>query len=173
VAVIPAGNVTGTGMTDWTELGVLVGGAAAALVGLLFVAVSIRIDQVARSPVLRARAAQTLTLFLAGLLTSILLVIPHQPLRVLGAEILALVVALVGALLVFGRRAQAAREASDLARSLDWVTPNVGTSLLLGVSGLALVLGQQWGLYVLVPAFIALFTGGVFSAWLFLVKLSP
>ena len=52
-------------MESWEEFAVVTGGAAAALTGLLFVAVSIRIEVIAASTDLRSRAAQTLTLFLA------------------------------------------------------------------------------------------------------------
>jgi hypothetical protein len=55
------------------------GTAAAALIGLLFVAVSIRIDFIARSQELRNRAAQTLSLFGTVLLAAILIAIPARP----------------------------------------------------------------------------------------------
>jgi hypothetical protein len=54
------------------------GGAAAALTGLLFVAVSIRIDVIAKSQELRSRAAQTLALFVALLFITILISIPDH-----------------------------------------------------------------------------------------------
>lgn len=50
----------------------LVGGAAAGLTGLLFVAVSIRIDFIARSQELRNRAAQTLALSILLLIAGVL-----------------------------------------------------------------------------------------------------
>jgi hypothetical protein len=43
----------------WDTFAVIIGGAAGALVGLLFVAVSIRVTSIAASPELRNRAAQT------------------------------------------------------------------------------------------------------------------
>jgi hypothetical protein len=42
-------------MDGWGEYAVIVGGASAALVGLLFVAVSIKVDLIVRSVALRAR----------------------------------------------------------------------------------------------------------------------
>ncbi len=50
----------------------LVGGATAGLTGLLFVAVSIRIDFIARSQELRNRAAQTLALSILLLIAGVL-----------------------------------------------------------------------------------------------------
>jgi hypothetical protein len=52
------------GLEAWGTYANVVGAAAAALVGLLFVAVSIRVDAINASGELRNRAAQTLGLFL-------------------------------------------------------------------------------------------------------------
>ena len=65
-------------MTPWSTFAQVAGTAAASLIGLLFVAVSIRIDFIARSQELRNRAAQTLSLFGTVLLTAILIPIPGQ-----------------------------------------------------------------------------------------------
>jgi hypothetical protein len=54
------------------------GAATAALLGLLFVAVSIRVETIAKSAELRNRSAQTLTLLLTGLLVAALLAVPDQ-----------------------------------------------------------------------------------------------
>jgi len=155
----------------WAELGLLVGGAASALIGLLFVAVSIKIDIVARSQDLLSRAAQTLALLLVALLSSMLLVVPDQELWMLGVEVVALVAVLIVVLTVFDHLAKAAREKSVTARLIDQVSPNVISCLLLGSAGLSLTFDRHWGLYLLVPAFVALLTGGVVNAWLFLVRL--
>jgi hypothetical protein len=47
---------------DWVAFATVAGAAAASLTGLLFVAVSIRIEVIGRSPELRNRAAQILLL---------------------------------------------------------------------------------------------------------------
>jgi hypothetical protein len=57
---------------------VATGAATAALLGLLFVAVSIRVETIAKSAELRNRSAQTLTLLLTGLLAAVLLAVPDQ-----------------------------------------------------------------------------------------------
>ena len=66
-------------MAGWEDVAVLVGGAAAALIGALFIAVSINIHVIGRSIELRNRAAQTLVLFGGPLTISVLLVVPDQP----------------------------------------------------------------------------------------------
>jgi hypothetical protein len=54
-------------VSGWGDFAVVMGAATAALLGLLFVAVSIRVETIARSTELRERSAQTLTLLLTGL----------------------------------------------------------------------------------------------------------
>jgi hypothetical protein len=58
-------------LTDWGVFSTVAGGATAALLGLLFVAVSIRAEFIARSVELRNRATQTGVLFLTGLLAPV------------------------------------------------------------------------------------------------------
>ena len=57
-------------MEGWTDFAVIIGGGSAALLGLLFVAISIKADIIRRSGTLRARATQTMILFLMALLAA-------------------------------------------------------------------------------------------------------
>jgi hypothetical protein len=82
----------GIRLETWDTFATITGGAAAALTGLLFVAVSIRIDYIARSQELRNRAAQTLSLFGTVLVIAVLVAIPGQGYRALGIELLVLAV---------------------------------------------------------------------------------
>jgi modulator of FtsH protease len=75
---------------QWQNFGVLVGGASAALTGLLFVAVSLNLGRIAASPLLREAAAKTLIVLLTPLLIAILLAIPGQATWVLGVELIAI-----------------------------------------------------------------------------------
>jgi hypothetical protein len=90
----------------WDTFAVVIGGAAGALIGLLFVSVSIRIDVISASPDFRNRGAATLCLFATVLLVAILLVVPDQDAWELGAELLLLA---LGA----GRCARVAQPAGD------------------------------------------------------------
>jgi energy-converting hydrogenase Eha subunit A len=73
----------------WTDFAVIIGGGFAALLGLLFVAISIKADIIRRSSPLRARATQTM-IFLMPLLAAAILGIPRQALWVFGALVLTL-----------------------------------------------------------------------------------
>jgi hypothetical protein len=156
----------------WDTFAVIIGGAAGALIGALFVSVSIRIDVISASPDFRNRGAATLTLFGSVLVVAILLVIPDQHRWELGSELLVLAVVLGAALSWFNRRATAQPSAQPISRVLASVSPDSITTILLLVTGALLLAGVDDGAYVLVPAAIAAITGGVASAWLLLVRVS-
>lgn len=163
-------------MEKWSTFATVAGGAAAALTGLLFVAVSFRIDVIAKSQELRSRAAKTLTLFAAVLFIGIVLSIPDQSVRVLGAELLVLAAISGGGLLVLDRRARANSDARDItthavASLLDAVALGTVTSILLVIAGLLLVFGIHAGLDVLVVPVAVALAGGITGAWLLLTKL--
>jgi hypothetical protein len=163
-------------LEKWSTFAVVAGGAAGVLTGLLFVAVSIRIDVIAKCQELRNRAAQTLTLFVTVLFIAILLSIPDQSLWVLGVELVALAVITGAGLLVLGRRARVGPDPRDatahaVASILDAVAPNAITSILLVTAGLRLVFGLHAGLDVLVLPVLVALAGGVTSAWLLLTKI--
>ncbi len=159
-------------MTSWSTFAEVAGTAAASLIGLLFVAVSIRIDFIARSQELRNRAAQTLSLFGTVLLIAILIAIPGQATEALGAELTALAVLAGGGLFVLDRRAKADASTQPIRKTLELITPTTIVSTLLLLSGALLLSGVHAGLYVLVVPVLVAVTGGVASAWLFLTKIT-
>ena len=103
-------------MHEWDTFAVVVGGSAGALVGLLFVAISIHAARMAASPDLRGRAAQTLVIFAALLLIALLLAIPEQSQRVLGAEFLLLAALVTTALIWLDHRARQTDSPRPVAR---------------------------------------------------------
>ena len=155
----------------WRDFGVTVGGLAGALTGLLFVAVSLKSEVLARSLSLTSRAAQTLVLFMTPAISAVLLVAP-QPAAALGWELLALAAFSGAVLLVLDRRAGHNAD-SGVARYIERASPNTVTALLVAVAGLTFLLKAGGGLYWMIPAVLAGLVGGVINAWLVLVRVHP
>jgi hypothetical protein len=158
-------------VSGWGVFATVTGSATAALLGLLFVAVSIRVEPIARSAELRNRSAQTMTLLLTGLLISALLAVPDQPEWVLGVEYLILALTVTGVAVMLDRRV-GTQSGSAVGRRLDATNPTSVTCSLLAIAAIVLILGHKAGIYVIVPAVIAVLVGGVVNAWLILVKLT-
>jgi hypothetical protein len=152
----------------WHDFGVTIGSLAGALTGLLFVAVSIKSETLAKSVSLRSRAAQTLVLFLTSALASIVLVAP-QPGDALGGELVALALLAGTALYVFDRRG-GHDQTNRVARFVERGSPNTITPAFFGVAGITFLVSAGGGLYWLIPAAVCGLAGGVINAWLFLVR---
>jgi len=155
---------------QWHDMFVAMAGAAAALTGLIFVAVSINLERVLKFPALPPRAVETLSILVGLLVLSVFVLVPGQSLTALGAEILVLGVILGTALLV--KRIRLPRAAGQ---PLTWtVTPVgviLGATLPMAVAGISVLVRGGGGLYWLVAALILGFAGAVLNAWILLVEI--
>jgi modulator of FtsH protease len=146
-------------------------GAAAALAGLLFVAISLNIREILKDDQLPARAAETIGILVASLVEASLALFPGQSLRVLGAEVL------VGGGLVFLASAFAFWRRRGWLATVPWrwrisrVGLSIGGTVLPTVAGVVLLTGSSAGLYVLALAILTAFLVAVLNAWVFLVEI--
>jgi hypothetical protein len=156
---------------EWHDFFIMVGGAAAALTGLVFVAISLNVDVVAGDPTHRHRAIGTLTGFTAVFTICALGVMGGQDYRALGVEWL--LVACAGAFVYVYGYVQAIRLGGSSVgiRSHRLIG---GTSLYLTeVVGAALLLaGNVHGLYVAAIAMVLLLAFMITGAWLLIMGIS-
>lgn len=150
----------------WHDLWVMLGGAAAALTGLLFVAVSINLDRIIHGQGLPRRAAETLVILVNTVVLAALGLTPQRP-EALGAEALALA-ALILALTVARLRLPDPTPLR-LQTIRVMILAVVGVPLLFG--GASLLLGAGGGLYWLLAASLSALAGAVFNAWVLLIEI--
>jgi modulator of FtsH protease len=157
---------------SWESFGLVVGAASGALIGLLFVAISVNASRIANHRALYVGATRTLVLFGIPLVAAILVETPRQADWLLGVELIVLGIVAGAALILIGRgRVDVdASPESRLARTLDRMSPTLSTSFLTEIAGVTLIVGGG-GLYWLVPALIFALVGGMLTAWLLLVRL--
>jgi modulator of FtsH protease len=159
-------------MEGWGEFFVAEVGAAAALAGLLVVAMSINIEKIMAMPTLPPRAAQTLIIISASLVLGSLGLFPGQPAGAFGWEALVagLVVALTGVLQV--RNLFARRTSTDpLFWSLYPLALVVITAAPPIVGGLLLITGNESGIYWIGAGIIVSFLTTLQGGWVLLVEI--
>ena len=159
-------------MGDWVDFYVAEVGAAAALAGLLVVAISINIAKIMSFPALPGRAAQTLIMIGGSLVVASLALLPGQPLPAFGAEIV--VVALVN--IVIGiRQTSSVRRLADKSDPLLWIVLPVASAMLVAlpmlVGGLMLIVGRDYALYWVAIGIILSFVVTLQNGWVLLVEI--
>ena len=155
----------------WTDFGVATAGAAAALAGLLVVAVSINIERILAFPGLPHRAATTLILFALPLVTALLLIVPGQPSTALAWELLVIGLVVGTFLLVTDARVPLSEFETRMTWLFSRILPPIASCGCLAVAGATLIAEGGGGLYWLVPAVLAAIIFGLLNAWVLLVEI--
>jgi hypothetical protein len=159
--------------SGWENFFVAEVGAAAALSGLVFVAVSISLGRILSTRHLPERAAEALMMFLAVLVVATFGLVPGQSAAVLGFEIGGTGLILWMAAARRQLRAYRDRGLEESARRWLWVRV-LGTqasSLPFVVAGVLLIAGHGRALLWIVPATLASFVSGALNAWVLLVEI--
>jgi hypothetical protein len=156
-------------MPGWDNFFIAEAGAAAALAGLLFVAVSINLTRVLQFPQLPTRAAETLIAIVSVLVVSTFALIPEQSARTYGVEITITGLALWASQPVgLSRTHRADREYSTF-----WVRviANQLPPLPYVIASGLLAVGHPRGMYWIVPGILLSFAPGIFGARVLLVEI--
>jgi hypothetical protein len=152
----------------WHDFYLMIGTAAATLVGLLFVSLSLNVDVITRqdNAELRVLAAQTFTGFLNVVMLAVLFLIPSQVPLGLGLPLLG--ISGYGLYETVGRFLKARR-----GRPRAWgrgrvahrfVVPTFCFVAILAIA-VTVLLGRTGGLYWLVPVMISLIVAASRNAW--------
>ena len=152
----------------WNELYLMLGTSSAALIGLLFVATSLHLAEIANEEIYRLRAQYTTLILFSTLLLATAVLLP-QPLRVLGAELL--VISLWGfsfpltllsrAVKIPGARG---RGGFSVRRAQFFIA-----SYLIGIVGAgAVAAGAEWGMYAVTLSYASLLIASVWNGWMIL-----
>jgi hypothetical protein len=152
---------------DWQSFYVMVGGAAAALTGLIFVAVSLHTRSVMDSALHRDRAWSSVILLMSQLFIAMAVLVPAQPTALVGVE-----VDVVAAFWVY-RTLWDIRALGPALRGLDrprvhwqveWLAW-MGWVVALVAGGVSLTVESAFGFPLLAVAMVGMFGFGIWSAW--------
>jgi hypothetical protein len=152
----------------WRDYFVMVGGGAASLTGLVFVAMSLHLSDIVSVPTHRHRARTLLTALTAVFIRCGLVLMGGQSARAVGVE---LFVVLVGAEVVVLRSLnQALRDSGAAQHGVLSRTLGYAACLIVEQTGAAILFfGHAWGLYAVGAGMMASFLFIVSGAWLLLV----
>lgn len=154
---------------QWQSFFIMVGGASAALTGLVFVAMSLSLGSTIRDPTHRYRSIGTLAGFTAVFMICALALLGSQTHLSLGGEWLVIAV-IAGYIYVNGYRQAVMRGGSPAGLSVYRVV--AGGVCYFGqiVGSIMLVFGQIFGLYLAAAAMIVYFPLMISGAWLLIVR---
>lgn len=155
----------------WKDFAIMIGGAAAALAGMLIVAMSINIDQILKFEYLPRRAAAALVTILSPLVLAVLLLVPVQTEVALGIELV--VVAVIFGIMLNRWVGYSRDHGSQSLR--QWALGTGGPMVLLigglALAGIGLATCSIGGLVWVVPAVLAAVLSGTAQAWVLLIEI--
>ena len=159
---------------DWHDFYVMTGGAAAALAGLLFVAMSLHAKEIQANRFYIGRATGTLMSLASQLLLSGSVLIPGQPLSLLGLEVEA--TALYFLAWTVRATITTRREAAAVATTLTHrLFEQLGGSIwivLFVATGISLLIHEGGGLYLLAVVMFFMFAWNIYIAWILITEVS-
>ena len=153
---------------QWHDFFMMVGGATAALTGLVFVSMSLNLSVIAQDATHRNRAIGTLAGFMAIFLVSALALLGDQDHVSLGAEWLAVATA-AGAIYVYGYIDAVRLGGSSAGLSVLRLSFGTACYLAQAVGAALLLAGALAGLYVAAAAMIIYLPHLISGSWLLLV----
>ena len=159
---------------DWHDFFVMTGGAAAALTGLLFVAMSLHARDIMANYFFSNRAIGTLMSLTSQLLLSGCVLIPGQALAILGIEV-EVVALLFLAYTLFGWLRGRPGTAPVASTWTHRIIERGGGSVwlvLFTLTGLSILFQVGGGLYLLAVVMFFMFAWNIYIAWILITEVS-
>jgi len=146
-------------LESWQNLYIMLGSSAAALTGLLFVAVSLQVKSIVKDPVLRVRASANTIMTVMLVINAAIILVP-QSVVAIGIELCTT---------AFVYITWAGRRLIHLKRS-GRKTParaviSISLNLLGIIAGLNLIFHFGGGMYIATIQFVAILAWVIFNAW--------
>jgi modulator of FtsH protease len=168
-------------VAGWHDFYVMAGGAAAALTGLVVVALSLHAKPIMAHPLFRDRAFAAIIALMTQVFLSGAVLVPSQPSAALGVEIgiiaLFWLARSVWAIpYIRGNAARLRGRAHEYRRSakhwvIEW-TVWIAWVIALITSAAQLIAGSASGLYYLAAAMVLMFGSQVWSAWVLVAEVT-
>jgi len=159
-------------MEDWSGFFQAELGAAAALAGLVIVAISINVGRILADPSLPGRAVETLVTPTGVVVAASYALVPHQPGWLFGGEL-----AFTGAAMWLIPTVIHIRALARYGKGALWryVLPRIAltqlSSLPFIAAGILVYLGTGGALYWMVPGVVVSLIATVVNAWVLLVEI--
>ena len=161
---------------DWESFALAHVGASAALLGLVFVVISINLRDIVGSGSLVHRAGEAVVLLGGVLAVATVVLIPGQRKDVLSAELILLAGALFAVILFMQR--DAVTQPTDPGRpgpprgSLAMRRVfGLGAAVLIALAGITLAAEAGGGRYWLPAAILAAYAGSLSNAWILIIEI--
>jgi len=157
--------------TLWAPFFTALIAAAAALTGLLFVAVSINLDRILQGGrFLPLRAAESLAILLLVVIGSAIVLIPQNT-RLMGAELLILAVPMLVFMVWSQLQQRRARPDDPALWTVSWMTSTAIATVPATIAGISLAAHWGGGFYWLAATALLGLIGAVYGAWVLLVEI--
>jgi len=159
---------------SWQNFYVMTGGAAAALTGLLFVAMSLHSRAITGHPLYGGRAVGTLVSLMTQLFLAAAVLVPGQSVTAIGVEVeVAAVYFLVTSLrsILRLRQPSLAKAQSGRRRLIEIAGASIWLILFV-TTGVSLILQRGPGFYELAVVMVFMFGWNVYVAWILITEIS-
>jgi hypothetical protein len=152
----------------WDNLYIMLGGSSAALIGLLFVATTLHVREIANNAMFKIRVEYS-TLILMGTLVQAAAILTPQPLQLLGVELLLLnlwgiwfPVSLTYTAML---KPTSRRGGFSIYRGFYFMG-----GFAFGLAGaIALIGGVEWGLYPVTIGYVSSMIACIWNAWVMML----